>query len=293
MLVHILAFSEEAGDKVLVFSHSIPTLDYVAHLMKKLYYFLRIHGDIDIEERQWITNEFNNNKSCRVCLISTTAGGVGLNLFGANRVVILDTNFNPMWEQQAVGRAYRIGQKKPVFVYRLAAAGTFEQIIQNQGIFKEHLAMRVVDKRNPTRRAVKDARDYLLPLQHVDQEDLEPLKSADPLVLDRVLETCPVWIRSITPTETYYVEDEIQLTSAEMKKAQEMQENEQRRRRAPKLSDRERLRAVQLATMKILAEKKNAPPRIPEPLECFSPLPEPADLEWKEKEDVKVTGNES
>ena len=61
------------------------------------------------------------------CLISVIAGGVGLNLFGANRVVILDQWFNPMVEQQAIGRAYRIGQRKKVFVYRLVMAGTFER----------------------------------------------------------------------------------------------------------------------------------------------------------------------
>lgn len=115
------------------------------------------------------------------------SGGTGLNLFGANRVVILDDHFNPMWEQQAIGRAYRFGQQKPVFVYRLTAAGTFEQALQNQALFKEHLATRVVDKKNPTRNALKGAGEYLFPPKRVEQEDLNEFVGKDPLVLDKLL----------------------------------------------------------------------------------------------------------
>ena len=130
-----------------------------------------------------VFNEGNTN----VCLVSTRAGGQGLNLFGANRVVILDDHFNPMWEQQAIGRAYRIGQQKPVYVYRLTVGGTFEQAIQNQALFKEQLATRVVDKKNPNRSALKGAGEYLFPPKEVDREDLSQFLGKDPLVLDRLL----------------------------------------------------------------------------------------------------------
>ncbi len=187
VLMNILSFSQDAQDKVLVFSHSIPTLDYVGEQLLKTHKgFVRIDGKVDPQKRQSMTKVFNEGKT-NVCIVSTQAGGQGLNLFGANRVVILDEHWNPMWEQQAIGRAYRIGQQKPVYVYRLTVGGTFEQAIQNQALFKEQLATRVVDKKNPNRSALKGAGDYLFPPKTVHQEDLSEFLGKDPLVLDRLL----------------------------------------------------------------------------------------------------------
>lgn len=187
ILMNILIFSQAANDKVLVFSHRIPTLNYVALQLEKLgMSYARIDGKLLPQKRQPITKEFNDGQT-NVCLVSTRAGGTGLNLFGANRVVILDENFNPSWEQQAIGRAYRIGQQKTVYVYRLTVGGTFEQTIQNQAIFKEQLATRVVDKRNPSRGALKGSGQYLFLPKTLDREDLDPFLGNDPLVLDRLI----------------------------------------------------------------------------------------------------------
>ena len=186
-LMNILDFSQDAHDKVLVFSHSIPTLDYAGEqLLKRQKEVIRIDGKVDPQKRQALTKAFNEGNT-NICLISTRAGGQGLNFFGANRVVILDDHFNPMWEQQAIGRAYRIGQQKPVFVYRLTVGGTFEQAIQNQALFKEQLATRVVDKKNPNRTALKGAGQYLFPPKTLGQEDLSQFLGKDPFVLDRLL----------------------------------------------------------------------------------------------------------
>ena len=186
-LMNILDFSQDAHDKVLVFSHSIPTLDYVGEqLLKRQKEVIRIDGKVDTQKRQALTKAFNEGNT-NICLISTRAGGQGLNFFGANRVVILDDHFNPMWELQAIGRAYRIGQQKSVYVYRLTVGGTFEQAIQNQALFKEQLATRVVDKKNPNRSALKGAGQYLFPPKTVDQEDLSQFIGKDPFVLDRLL----------------------------------------------------------------------------------------------------------
>lgn len=187
VLMNILKFSQDVHDKVLVFSHSLPTLNYVGEqLLKTRKQYVRIDGKVDPQKRQSMTKIFNEGDT-NICLISTRAGGQGLNLFGANRVVILDDHFNPTWEQQAIGRAYRIGQQKPVFVYRLTVGGTFEQAIQNQALFKEQLATRVVDKKNPSRSALRGAGQYLFPPNTVDQEDLNRFFGMDPLVLDRLL----------------------------------------------------------------------------------------------------------
>ena len=186
VLMSILDFAEAAGDKVLVFSHRIPTLDFIGEqLAKAKKEYARIDGKMLPEKRQPITKEFNEGKT-NICLISTRAGGTGLNLFGANRVVIIDDHFNPAWEQQAIGRAYRIGQQKPVYVYRLTVGGTFEQAIQNQALFKVQLATRVVDKKNPNRHAIKGAGQYLFLPKTVEQEDLSRFLKKDAL-LDHLL----------------------------------------------------------------------------------------------------------
>ena len=187
VLINILEFSQDAHDKVLVFSHSLPTLDYIGEQLLSLHKeYVRIDGKVDPQKRPSMTKSFNEG-NINICLISTRAGGQGLNLFGANRVVILDDHFNPMWEQQAIGRAYRIGQQKPVYVYRLTVGGTFEQAIQNQALFKTQLATRVVDKKNPNRSALKGTGQYLFPPKIVNQEDLSQFLGKDSLVLDRLL----------------------------------------------------------------------------------------------------------
>ena len=193
VLMNILNISQDAHDKILVFSHSIPTLDYIGEELLKMHkLFVRIDGKVHTQKRQSMTKAFNEGDT-NICLVSTRAGGQGLNLFGANRVVILDDHFNPMWEQQAIGRAYRIGQKKHVYVYRLTVAGTFEQAIQNQALFKEQLATRVVDKINPNRSALRGAGDYLFPPKIVSQEDLSQFRGKD-LVLDRLLGVATGWV---------------------------------------------------------------------------------------------------
>ena len=186
VLMNILNISQAVEDKILVFSHSIPTLDYIGGQLLKMHkVFVRIDGKVHTQKRQSMTKTFNEGDT-NICLVSTRAGGQGLNLFGANRIVILDDHFNPMWEQQAIGRAYRIGQKKHVYVYRLTVGGTFEQAIQNQALFKEQLATRVVDKMNTSRSALKGAGHYLFPPKTVDQEDLSHFLGKD-IVLDSLL----------------------------------------------------------------------------------------------------------
>ena len=115
-LMYICHLSPKVGNKVLIISYRLPTLDYVAKQLKVLgEKFVRIDGKVPPQQRQALTKAFNEG-TINICLISAKAGGVGLNLFGANRVVILDQWFNPMVEQQAIGRAYRIGQIRKVFV---------------------------------------------------------------------------------------------------------------------------------------------------------------------------------
>lgn len=188
IMEQVLMLAKEANDRTLVFSHSLKTLDYVQESLEKNgERVVRIDGKVRTTSRQSMTKQFNTG-SAKVCLISTKAGGQGLNLFGANRVVILDTHFNPIWEEQAIGRAYRLGQQKAVYVYRLTVGGTWEEALLNQSVFKQQLATRVVDKKNPMRYATKGAKQYLFQPKELEQKDLQPFLGKDPLVLDRLMD---------------------------------------------------------------------------------------------------------
>ncbi|PIA91404.1 Transcriptional regulator ATRX [Cercospora beticola] len=186
MLLIILRLAEKCGDKVLVFSGSIPTLDIVEEVIKQRGISCgRIDGSVPIPKRQPAIDKFHAGTT-KVMLMSTRAG-VGLNIQGANRVVILDFGFNPSHEEQAVGRAYRIGQTKPVFVYRLVIGGTFEDNIYDKQMFKTSLTQRVVDKKNPRRIALGSAGEWLYEPRDMPQEDVRQWLDKDEAVLHKVL----------------------------------------------------------------------------------------------------------
>ncbi|KAK5711856.1 hypothetical protein LTR15_012200 [Elasticomyces elasticus] len=206
LFLSILNLSFGCRDKVLVFSGSIPTLNYVDNLLKdRTIDFGRIDGNTPVPKRMDIIESFHND-DFDVLLVSTRAGGVGLNIQGANRVIILDFSFNPSWEEQAIGRAYRLGQQKPVFVYRFVAGGTFETNIYNKQLFKMSLTQRVVDKKNPKRNAQRNTRDYLYEPKEVRQEDIQKWVGKDPKVMDVLLQQHEdgedTLMRSIQTTET-------------------------------------------------------------------------------------------
>jgi hypothetical protein len=167
-------------------------------------------------------------------LISTAAGGLGLNITGANRVVIFDFKFNPIMEEQAVGRAYRIGQLKPVFVYRFVIGGTFETTVLNKTIFKMQLASRVVDKKNPLAYAKRKVGDFLFEPKEVEQKDLAEFKGMD-VVLDSVLasQTESNTIRAIVQSDTFERDDEDKLTAEEEKEVKQLWNDEQLKRSNP------------------------------------------------------------
>lgn len=176
-----------AGDKSLIFTHSTLTLGFLEKTLRSWgVSFIKIDGKTPMGSRQRLTKQFND-RDIQVGLISTEAGGLGLNLPGANRVIIFDFKWSPMWEEQAIGRAYRIGQKKHVFVYRFHASGTFEEIVRNTVLFKNQLQIRVVDQQDPIRNATRCAKAYFKDPYVVEKEDISGFKGKDPLVLDKMI----------------------------------------------------------------------------------------------------------
>lgn len=236
ILCQILDGSKAVGDKVLVFSQSLPTLDYLQEMCDvQGRSYARLDGSTKMSNRQNLVKDFNTGDQ-DICLISTTAGGLGLNLPGANRVIIFDFKFNPIMEEQAVGRAYRIGQDKPVFVYRFVAGGTFETNVHNKTIFKMQLASRVVDKKSPIARASKRLSEFLFEPKHVDQMDLSEFEGMDPNVLDKILATQlgDPTIRAIIQTDTFERDDEDKLTLDEQKEVDQLLSDKQLQRSNPK-----------------------------------------------------------
>lgn len=215
LLNKILEQAKKMGDKVLVFSQSLCTLDYLRALFKeegRLYESL--DGSTDMAKRQKMVKDFNSGNK-EVYLISTNAGGVGLNIHGANRVVIFDFKWNPVQDQQAIGRCYRIGQKKPVFVYRFVTAGTFEDDLQNKAVFKMQLASRVVDQKNPISWS-KRIGNLIHPVKDVDPASERFGFKGKDVILDHLLDNDDgSGILSLMSSDAFEEEDETAALTAE------------------------------------------------------------------------------
>ncbi|EFJ05584.1 hypothetical protein SELMODRAFT_40953, partial [Selaginella moellendorffii] len=140
-LKNLLSKWTSQGDKVLLFSYSVRMLGILEKfLIRRGYCFCRLDGSTPMNARQGIVDEFNTSPSKQVVfLISTRAGGLGLNLVSANRVVVFDPNWNPAQDLQAQDRSFRFGQKRHVTVFRLLAAGSLEELIYTRQIYKQQL----------------------------------------------------------------------------------------------------------------------------------------------------------
>lgn len=110
--------------------------------------YLRMDGSVDSNKRHDMVQKFNADPSIDVLLLTTHVGGLGLNLTGADTVIFVEHDWNPMKDLQAMDRAHRIGQKKVVNVYRLITRGTLEEKIMGLQKFKLNIANTVVNQQN-------------------------------------------------------------------------------------------------------------------------------------------------
>jgi len=117
-----------------------------AHLPTVTY--LRLDGSVPPGQRHSIVSQFNNDPSIDLLLLSTSVGGLGLNLTGADTVIFVEHDWNPMKDLQAMDRAHRIGQKKVVNVYRLITRNTLEEKIMSLQKFKLHTARTIITSDN-------------------------------------------------------------------------------------------------------------------------------------------------
>ncbi|CAH9114067.1 unnamed protein product [Cuscuta epithymum] len=151
------------GDKILLFSYSVRMLDILEKfLIRKGYCFSRLDGSTPTTFRQSLVDDFNSSPSKQVFLISTRAGGLGLNLVSANRVVIFDPNWNPAQDLQAQDRSFRFGQKRHVVVFRLLAAGSLEELVYSRQVYKQQLSNIAISGTNEKRyfEGVQDCKEF-------------------------------------------------------------------------------------------------------------------------------------
>ncbi|KAH1847510.1 hypothetical protein KXX43_005597 [Aspergillus fumigatus] len=138
---------QDTNDKIVLISNYTQTLDLFEKLCRSRGYgSLRLDGTMNINKRQKLVDKFNNPDGEEfVFLLSSKAGGCGLNLIGANRLVLFDPDWNPAADQQALARVWRDGQKKDCFVYRFIATGSIEEKIFQRQSHKQSLSSCVVD----------------------------------------------------------------------------------------------------------------------------------------------------
>lgn len=138
---------QDTNDKIVLISNYTQTLDIFDKLCRSRGYgCLRLDGTMNVNKRQKLVDKFNDPEGEEfVFLLSSKAGGCGLNLIGANRLVLFDPDWNPAADQQALARVWRDGQKKDCFVYRFMGTGTIEEKIFQRQSHKQALSSCVVD----------------------------------------------------------------------------------------------------------------------------------------------------
>ncbi|QDZ25380.1 SNF2-like helicase [Chloropicon primus] len=141
LLARFLKKLRPTGDKLVVVSNYTQTLDLIGKLCRdRGYPFVRLDGSLAVKKRMRLVNQFNDPTQDQfVFLLSSKAGGCGLNLVGANRLILFDPDWNPATDKQAAARVWRDGQRKNVFEYRFLATGTIEEKVFQRQISKEGL----------------------------------------------------------------------------------------------------------------------------------------------------------
>ncbi|KAK1213843.1 ER6L2 protein, partial [Pygoscelis papua] len=163
VLQQLLNHFRKNKDKVLLFSFSTKLLDVLEqYCMASGLDYRRLDGNTKSEDRIRIVREFNSIQEINICLVSTMAGGLGLNFVGANVVILFDPTWNPANDLQAIDRAYRIGQYKDVKVFRLISLGTVEEMMYLRQVYKQQLHCVVVGSENAKRyfEAVQGSKEH-------------------------------------------------------------------------------------------------------------------------------------
>ncbi|RNE99365.1 putative DNA excision repair protein [Trypanosoma rangeli] len=141
----LLTVWQRGGQRALVFSQTRTALDIIENMCEQEgFTYIRMDGSTNGHYRQELMDRFNEDDSIVAALLTTRVGGVGVNLVGASRVVVFDPDWNPVTDEQARERAWRIGQTRDVGVYRLIASGTVEEAILRRQLAKTYVTEKVL-----------------------------------------------------------------------------------------------------------------------------------------------------
>ncbi|CAO3597105.1 unnamed protein product [Absidia cylindrospora] len=145
VVVRALLHMWQHQHRILLFSQTRQMLDILEMMVKQLgFTYRRMDGTTPVHHRMTMVHEFNVNPDIYVFLLTTKVGGLGLNLTGADRVILFDPDWNPSTDMQARERAWRLGQTKEVTIYRLMTSGTIEEKIYHRQIYKQFLTNKIL-----------------------------------------------------------------------------------------------------------------------------------------------------
>lgn len=186
LLDRLLAFLYSGGHRVLLFSQMTHMLDILQDYMDyRGYSYERVDGSVRGEERHLAIKNFGK-QPIFVFLLSTRAGGVGMNLTAADTVIFVDSDFNPQNDLQAAARAHRIGQNKSVKVIRLIGRDTVEEIVYRKAASKLQLTNMVIEGGHFTLGAQKPAAEADLQLSEILKFGLDKLLSSEGSSMDEI-----------------------------------------------------------------------------------------------------------
>ncbi|XP_061367472.1 protein CHROMATIN REMODELING 8 isoform X2 [Gastrolobium bilobum] len=158
VVAQVLNVWKEQGHRVLLFSQTQQMLDIFQNFLTTSgHVYRRMDGLTPIKQRMALIDEFNASSEIFIFILTTKVGGLGTNLTGADRVIIFDPDWNPSTDMQARERAWRIGQKRDVTVYRLITRGTIEEKVYHRQIYKHFLTNKIL--KNPQQKRFFKARD--------------------------------------------------------------------------------------------------------------------------------------
>ncbi|XP_036719762.1 chromodomain-helicase-DNA-binding protein 1-like isoform X1 [Balaenoptera musculus] len=186
LLDKLLAFLYSKGHRVLLFSQMTQMLDILQDYMDyRGYSYERVDGSVRGEERHLAIKNFGQ-QPIFIFLLSTRAGGVGMNLTAADTVIFVDSDFNPQNDLQAAARAHRIGQNKSVKVIRLVGRDTVEEIVCRKAASKLQLTSTITEGGHFTLGAQKPAADADLQLSEILKFGLDKLLSSEGSTMDEI-----------------------------------------------------------------------------------------------------------
>ncbi|MCJ1454041.1 hypothetical protein MMC28_004391 [Mycoblastus sanguinarius] len=189
MLDRLVPYLFSKGHKIILFSQFSKQLDILEDWATVLrgWPVCRIDGAVKAEDRNEQIEAFNTQSDHQLFLLSTRAGGLGINLTSADTVILFDSDWNPQQDLQAQDRAHRIGQTRPVIIYRLATKGTIEQTLLEKADGKRRLEKLVIQKdkfrslldRKPNKKGIDEYTELQQILANEDFENYDPGEGAE------------------------------------------------------------------------------------------------------------------